>query len=106
MTHADDMDLQSQAMKVASIILASSGVKIQWHEPSQCPGEAIIITLATDQPASLRPGLLAYALPFEGTHIVVFYDRVNNDRVKNRPRYASAVCHITVRTGRRRAAIF
>jgi hypothetical protein len=91
MTHTDDMGLQSQAMKVASVILASSGVRIQWHRPSQCPGEAIIITLSNNQPASLRPGLLAYALPFEGTHVVVFYDRVKNDRVKNRPGYASAV---------------
>ena len=70
MTHTDDMGLQSQAMKVASVILASSGVKIQWHDPSQCPGEAIIITLSNNEPASLRPGLLAYALPFEGTHVV------------------------------------
>jgi hypothetical protein len=91
MTNTEHMGLQSQAKSVASAILASSSVKIQWHDPSQCPGEAIIVTLASDEPASLRPGLLAYALPFEGTHIVVFYDRVKNDRVKNRPGYASAV---------------
>jgi hypothetical protein len=91
MTHTDDMGLQSQAKKVASLILASSGVKIQWHDARKCPGEAIIITLSNNEPASLRPGLLAYALPFEGTHVVVFYDRVKNERVKNRPSYASAV---------------
>ena len=91
MTHTEDMGLQSQAKKVASVILASSGVKIQWHDPSKCPAEAIIITLSNNEPASLRPGLLAYALPFEGTHVVVFYDRVKNDRVKNRPGYASSV---------------
>ena len=90
-TPTQDMGLQSQAMKVASVILASSGVKIQWHDPSKCPAEAIIITLSNNEPASLRPGLLAYALPFEGTHVVVFYDRVKNDRVKNRPGYAQAV---------------
>jgi hypothetical protein len=28
-----------------------------------------------NEPTNLRLGLLAYALPFEGTHIVVFYDR-------------------------------
>ena len=58
MTLTEDMGLQSQAKKVASVILASGGVKIQWHEPSQCPGEAIIITLSNNEPASLRPGVL------------------------------------------------
>ncbi len=91
MTHTDDMGLQGQAKSVASAILASSGVKLQWHDPSQCPGEAIIITLSNNEPASLRPGLLAYALPFEGTHIVVFYDRVKNEQVKNRPGFASSL---------------
>ncbi len=91
MTNTEDMALQNQAKSVASVILASSGVNIQWHDPSQCPGQAIVVTLATDEPASLRPGLLAYALPFDGKHIVVFYDRVKNERVKNRPGYAQAV---------------
>jgi hypothetical protein len=79
-TNTEDIGLQSQAKSLTSIILASSGVNIQWHDPSQCPSGAIIITLSSDEPASLRPGLLAYALPFEGTHIVVFYDRVKNER--------------------------
>jgi hypothetical protein len=91
MTHTDDMGLQSQAKSVASAILASSDVKIQWHEPSKCPAEAIFITLSNNEPASLRPGALAYALPFEGAHVVVFYDRVKNDRVKNRPGFTSSL---------------
>jgi hypothetical protein len=91
MTHTDDMGLQSQAKSVASAILASSGVAIQWHDPSKCPAEAIFITLSNNEPASLQPGALAYALPFEGTHIVVFYDRVKNDQVKNRPGFASSL---------------
>ena len=56
MTPTDDMGLQSQAKKVASVILASIGVKIQWHGPGKCPAEAILITLSTDTPATLLPG--------------------------------------------------
>ena len=59
MTPTQDMGLLGQAKKVASVILASGGVKIQWHDPSKCPAKAIIITLSNNEPASLRPGLLA-----------------------------------------------
>jgi hypothetical protein len=45
-----------------------------------------LITFSDDEPTSLLPGALAYAKPFEGTHIVVFYDRV-----KNRPGSASCL---------------
>jgi hypothetical protein len=91
MTYTPDAVLQIQAKMVASAILASAGVKLQWHEPNKCPAEAILITLSSDVPARFMPGALAYALPFDGTHIVVFYDRVKNDRVKNRPGYAQSV---------------
>jgi hypothetical protein len=86
-----DLGLESRAKSIASAILASIDVKIQWHSPRKCPAEAIFITLSNDQPASLLPGALAYALPFEGTHVVVFYDRVKNDRVKSRPGTASSI---------------
>jgi hypothetical protein len=41
-----------------------------------CPSEGIVIDLSDDTPASLKPGALAYAFPYEGTHIRVFYDRI------------------------------
>jgi len=66
MTHTDDMGLQSQAKSVASAILDSSGVKLQWHDPSQCPGEAIIITLSNNEPASLRPACWRTHCPSRG----------------------------------------
>ena len=76
---------------IASAVLAGAGVKLQWHEPSKCPAEAILITLLDDAPARQRPGVLAYAFAYEGMHIVVFYDRVKNDLVKNRPGYVQSV---------------
>ena len=76
--YTQDLGLENQAKVVASDIFAGIGVKILWHSPRQCPAEAILITFSNDEPASLLPGALAYAMPFEGTHIVVFYDRVKN----------------------------
>jgi len=66
------------AKGVSSNIFAGIGVKILWYSPKQCPAEAIFITFSNETPAGLLPGALAYARPYEGTHIVVFYDRVKN----------------------------
>jgi hypothetical protein len=65
-----------RAQMVASKIFAEIGVKIEWHRQDSCPAEALRISLSNSTPADLLPGALAYALPYEGTHIVVFYDRV------------------------------
>jgi len=73
-----DMRVENGAKIVASAIFGRIGVKIQWHGPSNCPREGILITLLNETPGDLLPGALAFAQPFEGTHIVVFYDRVKN----------------------------
>jgi hypothetical protein len=73
-----NLALENRAKGVASGIFAPIGVKIQWHRPSNCPAEGIIIAFSDHTPTSLMPGALAYALPYEGTHIVIFYDRVKN----------------------------
>jgi hypothetical protein len=52
-------------------------VAIDWRSRlSACPAEGIVISLDQNTPASLIPGVLANARPYEGTHIVVFCDRV------------------------------
>src|SRR5262245_18388007 len=74
------------AKAVSFSIFAAIDVKIRWYDPKQCPAEAIFLTFSNETPAGLLPGALAYARPYEGTHIVVFYDRV-----KNRPGSVSNV---------------
>jgi hypothetical protein len=78
MGYTDNLGLENQAKVVASDIFAGIGMKILWQSPRQCSTEAILITLSDDAPAGLFRGALAYAMPYEGTHIVVFYDRVKN----------------------------
>ena len=69
-------------------MFASIGVTISWRtEMANCPVEAIEISLSNKTEQTLRPAALAYALPYEGTHIVVFYDRIQrmgNPRVAPR----------------------
>jgi hypothetical protein len=73
-----DIRLEKRAKAVSSAIFAGIGVKILWHSLSKCPTDGILITFSNETPASLMPGALAYALPYEGRHLVVFFDRVKN----------------------------
>jgi hypothetical protein len=75
----NDIALENRAMAVASRVFAQIGVRVDWRRGlHNCPRQAIQIDLSENTPASQRPEALAYALPYEGTHIVVFLDRVRN----------------------------
>ena len=53
------------------------GVAIRWEGVrSQGPFPRIQIEMRDRTPPDFMPGAMAYALPYEGTHIVVFYDRI------------------------------
>jgi hypothetical protein len=67
-----------RAETISSRMFAGIDVKIQWHDPSNCPREGIFITFSNETPVTQMPGALAYALPYEGAHIVVFYDRLKS----------------------------
>jgi hypothetical protein len=71
-----DIGLNFRARTIATQMFAGIGVAIEWRPADSCPAGALRISHSTSTPAKLMPGALAYALPYEGTHIVVFYDRV------------------------------
>lgn len=63
----------------ASRLFLSAGVKLEWHSGvglCQLQPDAIVVNLLTSTPKTFHPGALAYALPYEGVHIEVFYDRI------------------------------
>jgi hypothetical protein len=71
------------AETLASSMFAVIGISLEWvkgkppAESSQLP---IIIEVVTRTPNNLLPGSLAYAVPFEGSHITVFIDRIEEMR--------------------------
>ena len=65
-----------RAESIASGMFLQADVKIEWHRDSDCPADAIRISFSDGTYRSFRPEALAYALPYEKTHIVVFYDRL------------------------------
>jgi hypothetical protein len=80
----------------ASSMLLSAGVKLEWHgEVGSCKGQpdAMVVSFMASTPKTFHPGALAYALPYEGVHIQVFYDRI----AQADPRLApSLMAHVIV----------
>lgn len=65
------------AKALAAKMFAAIGVTIRWHRGLRdCPPQGLAIRLSSRTPEDLMPGATAYALPFEGVHIQVFYDRI------------------------------
>ena len=90
----------SRVVQTAEVIAAgmfsTSGVRIEWHghapDSGQLPAGAIAISLAAQTPATLLPGALAFARPYEGIHITVFWDRI-----QQRPAPAAVIlAHVLV----------
>jgi hypothetical protein len=67
-----------EARTVVSGIFAAIGVKIRWADPLKCPTGAIYVSFSRDTSTSMHATALAYAMPYEGTHIVVFPERVRD----------------------------
>jgi hypothetical protein len=73
--------LLCRAQVLANEIFAGIGVQIDWRRGQPTRSELlaqkpIVIEMATDTPRGRLPGALAFAQPYEGVHISVFYDRI------------------------------
>ena len=78
MTFGADVPRLTGADKLAQQMLAEIGVETEWPQRGNTctKGGDIVITLSYQTPESRSPGAFAYALPYEGRHIVVFCDRI------------------------------
>jgi len=60
-------------------VLNQAGIRVHWHRderPCRDAANAIVVKVAENTPAHHHPGALAYAMPFEGTRIVLLSDRI------------------------------
>ena len=90
---ADGMEIRA-AQGLATKVFAKIGVRVDWREHDSCTarGNEIQIRLSRETPENDRPGALAYALPYEGSNIVVFYDRVK----RSDPNLTSLLAYVMV----------
>ena len=66
-----------QAKQIATQMFAGIGVTIQWRRSGKsCPADAVQIGLSEHTPNDYLAGAQAFAMPYEGIHIQIFYDRL------------------------------
>jgi hypothetical protein len=73
--------LPNMAKGRAEKMLSVAGISIQWRggpPKGPLPVNALIIEMVERTPNDLYPGALAFAMPYDRTHIKVFYDRVES----------------------------
>jgi hypothetical protein len=75
---SQDWHSMIQAEGMASKMFLAAGVIVKWRSGKDCPVDSIRISLSWHSPASDHPRAYAYALPLEGVHIVLFWDRIAN----------------------------
>jgi hypothetical protein len=62
----------------ASMMYRGQATLLDWRsdENACAGGRGLVVRVSRETPVEQHPGALAYALPFERTHVVLFYDRV------------------------------
>jgi len=93
------MVVLARAQDITSRMFKSAGVAVEWHpagfgacrRPQQ--NQAVILDFATNTPASQYPGALAYALPYEGVHIVLMLDRIQK-KVADSAQVSPLLAHV------------
>jgi hypothetical protein len=69
---------KTQAERLASDMFEDIGITLRWRsgQPSSKDTGAIAIEFLTGTSERFMPESLAYALPYEGVHIRIFWDRI------------------------------
>ncbi len=78
-----DVSFRSQylAELLADRIFGGIGLRMDWRcgvPPASLPERSIVIDLSI-APKDHQPHPIAYALPYEGVHIQIFYDRIEEE---------------------------
>jgi hypothetical protein len=71
--------IMMNAREWATMMFRGVGVVIRWtcrNVPDSRFRTPLVISLVSHAPDGFRPSVMAYALPYEGVHIVIFYDRI------------------------------
>jgi len=75
-------EVRAPALDLANKMFGTIGIRLDWRggePPRTSATRPIGIELAANTPANLLPGALGSAMPYEGVHIRVFYDRLQSD---------------------------
>jgi hypothetical protein len=95
-----DLDLKPfVAENIASRMFATAGVHIQWRTDRpklDQPNPPIVLDITSHTPGTFKPRALAYALVYEGVHIRVFWDRIQESANCNPGLTHKLLAHVMV----------
>jgi hypothetical protein len=80
-SNAVPLDVIGIAKGISSQIFATADVAVEWHSVFRtahrvAADRTVVVDFRMETPASVPSETMAYAMPFEGIHIVVFWKRV------------------------------
>jgi hypothetical protein len=74
-----------QEEMIPASMFAEIGVQIAWRPDRSCPPDAIRIGFSDRANRNFQSAVIAYALPYETTHIQVVYDRLRQHPIRLQP---------------------
>jgi hypothetical protein len=74
-----------RAESIAAGMFGEIGIAIEWHSNRSCPLDAIHISFSDHTDRKFLPEAVAYALPYEGSHIQVFSERLRQHGPRRLP---------------------
>jgi hypothetical protein len=77
----------NHARSLVSRMYATIDVEIDWRRSRNCPTGAIRVTRQNFTSPNETPDALGYSTPYEGTRVVIFYDRIQ----QSEPRLVAAL---------------
>ena len=89
-----DSSVGASSRALAAKMFANVGVNLHWQcgSPSKPEANSIVVEFVDGTPAAFKPGAMAYALPYEGVHIRVMWDRIQS-RQNSREVLAHVMVH-------------
>jgi len=94
-----DLAVLLRAEALATHIMATAGVELEWRGSRPAGADrlserlTVVIDFKRAESAHDHPGALAYARPYEGVHIVLLFDRLENPSAGNFLK-ASILAHV------------
>jgi hypothetical protein len=75
-----NLSMMYRGQATATRILRNAGIRLDWRrdERACAQGQGIVIAVSFETSPNQHVGALAYAAPFAGSRVVLFYDRVLN----------------------------
>jgi len=89
----------ARARTLSSQMFATAGVALEWRSTGAAacrgsqPVRIVVLDFVTNMPPNQHPQAMAYALPYEAVHVVVLFDRIEQN-VRSATGVSALLAHV------------